>query len=219
MSDANTVKVWDPLVRIGHWLLVAGFVIAYASGDEFPQVHAFAGYLVAAVLIIRILWGFAGPAHARFRNFVRGPETTLTYLGEVAAHRDRRYLGHNPAGAAMIVALLLCLAAVTGSGLYLDLEQGDLGAPARAAVSNPIDTASSSRADNRDAAGTDHESDRKAQLSAWAEFHEVGANLALLLIAVHVAGVLHASREHHENLVRAMVTGQKRPLGEKDRSA
>ena len=108
MSDANTVKVWDPLVRIGHWLLVAGFVIAYASGDEFPQVHAFAGYLLAVVLGIRIVWGFAGPAHARFRNFVRGPATTLSYLGDVAAHRDRRYLGHNPAGAAMTMALLIC---------------------------------------------------------------------------------------------------------------
>ena len=75
-----------------------------------------AGYLLAAVLGIRIVWGFAGPAHARFRNFVRGPATTLSYLGDVAAHRDRRYLGHNPAGAAMIMALLICLAAVTGSG-------------------------------------------------------------------------------------------------------
>ena len=135
MSDANTVKVWDPLVRIGHWLLVAGFVIAYASGDEFPQVHAFAGYLVAAVLDIRIVWGFAGPAHARFRNFVRGPATTLSYLGDVAAHRDRRYLGHNPAGAAMIMALLICLAAVTGSGLYLDTAQ--LNSPGAARATGP----------------------------------------------------------------------------------
>ncbi len=218
MTDANTVKVWDPLVRIGHWLLVTGFVMAYASGDEFPQVHALAGYLVAAVLIIRILWGFAGPAHARFRDFVRGPATTLTYLGEVAAHRDRRYLGHNPAGAAMIVALLLCLAAVTGSGLYLDTAQPNPPAAARAAGPDPIDAATSG-AENRAAPGPGHESAQQALPSIWEDVHEVGANLALLLIALHVTGVLHASREHHENLVRAMVTGHKRPVDDKDRNA
>lgn len=219
MTDANTVKVWDPLVRIGHWLLVAGFVMAYASGDEFPQVHAFAGYLVAAVLIIRILWGFAGPAHARFRNFVRGPATTLSYLGEVAAHRDRRYLGHNPAGAAMTMALLVCLAAVTGSGLYLDTAQPNSPGAARATGPDPIDAATSAAAENRDVPGPGRESAQQALPSVVKDVHEVGANLALLLIALHVAGVLHASREHHENLVRAMVTGHKRPVDDEDRSA
>ncbi len=42
-----------------------------------------------------------------------------------------------------------------------------------------------------------------------AGLHEVSANAMLLVIVVHVAGVLSASFLHHENLVRAMLTGKK----------
>jgi cytochrome b len=42
------------------------------------------------------------------------------------------------------------------------------------------------------------------------EAHEVAANALMATIGVHVLGVLFSGWSHHENLVRAMLTGRKR---------
>jgi cytochrome b len=145
-----TVKVWDLFVRLFHWSLVALFVVAYATGDEVERVHIAAGYSIAALLALRIIWGFVGPRHARFRH-----------------------LGHNPAGGLMIVALIVMLAATCATG-YMMTTDAYWGAK-------------------------------------WVEeTHEVLANATVALIALHVLGVLVASFQHRENLVKAMVTGRKR---------
>jgi cytochrome b len=116
------VKVWDPFVRIFHWSLVASFVIAYATGDEIERVHVAAGYTIAGLLAARIIWGFVGPQHARFSNFVRPPREVLAYVRDVALLRAPRYIGHNPAGGAMIVALILALAGTCGTGYMMTTD-------------------------------------------------------------------------------------------------
>ncbi len=114
-----TVKVWDPFVRLFHWSLASLFVVAYATGDEIEQVHIAAGYTIAALIAVRIVWGFIGPHHARFASFVWSPRKVLGYLRDVALLRAPRYLGHNPAGGAMIIALLVALAGTCATGIMM----------------------------------------------------------------------------------------------------
>ncbi|OSQ45168.1 cytochrome b/b6 domain-containing protein [Thalassospira sp. MCCC 1A01428] len=113
---AATVKVWDPLVRIFHWSLVTCFAVAWLSADVIKNLHEWAGYTAAALIGFRLFWGLFGPHYARFSQFVRGPKTTLDYLRAIPGGKAERYLGHNPAGAAMIIALLACMALVATTG-------------------------------------------------------------------------------------------------------
>ena len=122
----KTVKVWDPLVRIFHWTVVVGVLangFVLASGKA---PHRYIGYIVAAALAVRIAWGFVGSVHARYSDFVAPPRVVLRHLGAVLARRDRRYVGHNPAGGAMILALisLLALTCLTGWMQGLDAFWG-----------------------------------------------------------------------------------------------
>ncbi|QAU47102.1 cytochrome b/b6 domain-containing protein [Bradyrhizobium guangzhouense] len=116
------VKVWDPFVRIFHWSLACLFVLAYATGDEIARVHIAAGYAIAGLLAIRIIWGFVGPRHARFSKFVRPPREVLAYLRDLALLRAPRYIGHNPAGGAMILALMIALAGTCATGYMMTTD-------------------------------------------------------------------------------------------------
>ena len=168
-----TVKVWDPFVRLFHWSLVALFVIAYVTGDEIEKVHIAAGYAIAGLLALRIVWGFIGPRHARFTDFVRSPREAHYYLRDALLLRARRYIGHNPAGGLMVIALIVMLAGTCATG-YLLTTDAYWGS------------------------------------EAMEEVHGALANATVALIVLHVLGVLVASFEHRENLVKAMVTGRKR---------
>src|SRR5215831_14450074 len=124
-SRPASTLVWDPLVRFGHWALVAAFAVAYLSGeDEADALHVWGGYIVGAILVLRVVWGFVGPHHARFSDFVRSPIVALAYFIDLLYGRARRYVGHSPAGGAMVIALLVCLAATVATGLIAYGEEG-----------------------------------------------------------------------------------------------
>lgn len=102
------VLIWDWPVRIGHWLLVGAFALAWITGDseEWRLVHAFAGGTVVGVVLFRLLWGFVGTRHARFASFVRGPQAVFDYVLGLLRGAESNDAGHNAAGGWAIVALL-----------------------------------------------------------------------------------------------------------------
>jgi cytochrome b len=168
-----TMRVWDPVVRVFHWSLVAAFATSWLTGDEVKSVHLASGYVIIGLLAVRLVWGLVGTKHARFSDFVHRPSTVLSYLRDVVRLKAARYLGHNPAGGAMILALLtgLAVACATGFMMTTDAYWG----------------------------------------VEWVEdVHEAAANILIILVGLHLAGVALASVEHRENLVKAMITGWKR---------
>jgi cytochrome b len=101
-ATSREIRVWDPALRIFHWTLAGGFAVAYLTEDEPQPVHIYAGYVVGALIAFRLLWGFVGPRHAHFSDFVRAPASVVAYLKDAVRLRAPRYVGHNPAGGAMI---------------------------------------------------------------------------------------------------------------------
>jgi cytochrome b len=181
------LRVWDPLVRLFHWSLAAGFTVAYVTEDDFLTLHVWAGYSILALIGFRVIWGFVGSQRARWSDFVKPPSQIRAYVADALHFRAARYIGHNPAGGAMVLALLLSLGAAGISGLLL------YGA---AEHSGPMAQLTS------DASASGAET--------LEEVHEWFANLSLFLVIFHLLGVAFSSFQHGENLVKAMITGDKR---------
>ncbi|WP_027484414.1 cytochrome b/b6 domain-containing protein [Rhodanobacter sp. OR87] len=122
-----TVKVWDPLVRVFHWSL-AGLFLANFFTEDGELVHRGIGYAVLVLLAVRFVWGWVGTRHARFADWVPGPHRVRDYLRARLAGRSQRQLGHNPAAAMMILALLagVLLVGVTG---WLQTTDAFFGTP------------------------------------------------------------------------------------------
>jgi len=116
------IRVWDPFVRAFHWALVLSFALAWLSSEDAEGLHAAAGYVAGALVAARVVWGFAGPRYARFSQFVRPPQTVAAYLRAVAEGSERRFIGHNPAGGAMIVVLMAALTATAATGWLLTTD-------------------------------------------------------------------------------------------------
>jgi cytochrome b len=117
-----TVRVWDPFVRLFHWSLLALFVCAFVTGDEIDWLHIRAGYAIAVLIALRIVWGFVGPRPARFSSFLRPPGEVVAFLRQSLRLGAPRHLGHNPAGGYMIVAMLGLLTYLSVTGMMLTTD-------------------------------------------------------------------------------------------------
>ncbi|MCJ8144705.1 cytochrome b/b6 domain-containing protein [Ancylobacter sp. A5.8] len=117
-----SVRVWDLVVRLFHWTVVTGCLLNLFVLDDGGLAHEVAGYAVAAALVIRVIWGFIGTRHARFADFVPGPRRLGAYLSALLKGREPRTLGHNPAGAVMMLVLMALLGGVSVTGWMMGLD-------------------------------------------------------------------------------------------------
>lgn len=120
--ESGQVKVWDLLVRVLHWSLVTGIALAWLTADDARRWHEAIGYVAVAVVTVRFIWGFAGPRYARFAQFVRRPRRVGRYAGQILHGTAPRYLGHNPLGGVMVLALLLTTLLVALSGWMMTTD-------------------------------------------------------------------------------------------------
>ena len=190
MTTYSDIKVWDIFVRIFHWGLVAAFFIAYLTEDDFMDLHSIAGYVVLGLIGLRLVWGLIGTRYARFSNFAYSPAAIKGFVKDTLRFRAKRYIGHNPAGGAMIFLLIISLVMTGFSGMVVYAGEDQAG-PLAGLL-----------------AGMSHD-----MTEVFEELHEFFANFTLFLVFVHVGGVIVESLLHHENLVRAMITGRKRAPG------
>lgn len=187
MTATHRIKVWDLLVRVFHWTLVVAFAVAYITEEDFLLLHTWAGYTVFGLILIRLIWGLIGPRYARFSDFVQPPREVIRFLKQTLRLRAKRYLGHNPAGGAMIVLLLISLIMTTLTGMAV-YAAGDNAGPLAAVFG----------------------SSSLFWQDIFEAVHEFFANFTLMLVFIHVAGVIVESLIHRENLIRAMFNGYKR---------
>lgn len=220
MTDER-VKVWDIAIRVFHWSLVILFTVSYLSGEDDSMLHIYAGYGVTALIVFRILWGLVGTRYARFSDFIYGPKATLEYAKSLLSGKPHHYLGHNPLGGWMVVALLISLAGACWSGLeaYGAEGQGPLASGQGVFIQSVYAHGDKKHGDERkNSALANDENDEDGNNGNgenegdefWEEIHEAFVNLSLALVFLHIAGVVVSSTLHRENLVRAMITGYKK---------
>lgn len=182
---ANRIRVWDLPTRLFHWSLAAcivGLVITGYTGGSAMNWHARIGYAVLTLLLFRLVWGVVGGRWSRFSSFLYSPGSVVNYL-RGRPHPDH-LIGHNPLGAGSVFAMLAALLAQVATGLVGDDEISFTG---------PL---------NRFVQGS------KGLAATW--YHkQVGQWIVVGLVLLHIAAVLYYLFRRKDNLIRAMVDGDK----------
>ena len=182
--------VWDPFLRLFHWLLVVTFGVSWLTaelGVEYREYHFYSGYTALGLIVFRLLWGFFGTSYARFTHFLRGPRALVEYIRARVTSKPlpELYPGHNPLGALAVVVLLFLVGAQAITGLFADDDILYTG-PWREAVS----------------AATAND------LTAW---HHRIFDFLLAFVVLHVLAIALYKLRFDEPLTRAMVHGRKTP--------
>jgi cytochrome b len=176
------VEVWDLPIRLFHWSLVACLVALWATGEfGFMDLHEIVGVAVLILILFRVFWGFVGGEFARFASFVRGPNAVKAYLAAVLRWKLPKQLGHNPIGGWSALAMLAALWVQSAMGLFT-IDEARYAAPFTKYVS----------------VGT----------ARWfTDLHELGFNIILVLVGIHLAAIALYLVMFRKNLVSPMIRG------------
>ncbi len=181
------ILVWDAPTRIFHWLLVIAIVIAFVTGFVLPQwwldAHLSAGYTIIVLLVFRFIWAAFGSEYSRLGSFTYSASETLGHLRGVLLLSPRHYIGHNPAGAAMIFALAFLLCALVVTGLLIEGGEEKMG-PLAGLTTYAVGNVAKS-------------------------LHPMLVWILCVMVAGHIAGVVIESVLTRENLVVSMISGYK----------
>lgn len=186
LETRATTRVWDLPVRVFHWvlvLLVISQVVTATIGGNAMEYHAFGGFAILALVLFRILWGFAGGTHARFRDFVRGPAAVARYTHWLIKGTAPIHRGHNPLGGWSVVLMLVSLLVQAVTGLFAN-DDVMMEGPLAKLVSG----------------------DTSALFTA---IHDINAGILLTLILIHILAVLFYLLRRNQNLIGPMFTGRK----------
>ena len=186
MTENNKIPAWDIPTRLFHWvlvLLIANAYLTYEFGDVQMKWHMWNGYALLTLCLYRLIWGIVGSSTARFADFIKGPGAVIGYLASLKSDHPQKYLGHNPAGGLMILALLGLILTQGSMGLFTSDE---------ILVEGPLVFLTS---------------------SDWVTFagtlHRVGFWVIFGFAALHVAAAVFYLVVKKENLIKAMINGKK----------
>ncbi|MCW8835747.1 MAG: cytochrome b/b6 domain-containing protein, partial [Rhodospirillales bacterium] len=181
------IRVWDAPTRLFHWALVGLVAVSVYTGKTGGMAamdwHMRAGFAVLALVLFRIVWGFAGSRRSRFADFLRGPGAVIAHLRALIRRDPPHDHGHNPAGGWVVVVLLILLGVQAGTGLFANDDIFTEG-PLAASVAKSL-------------------SDRLTGI------HHLAGTALLVLIGLHVAAVAFYRLWRGEDLIRPMLTGRK----------
>ncbi len=182
----KSISVWDIPVRLFHWSLATSILFLFVTaqiGGNAMEWHKKIGFFVIGLIAFRVVWGFVGSYHARFKNFVRAPATVIAYAKKLFKKDGSHYLGHNPMGGLSVLALLAVVGFQTLTGLFSN-DDIMLEGPYASLVS-------------------------KAFSDQMTKLHHLNSDLILVLIGLHLSAIAFYAVFKKEQLVEAMLTGKK----------
>ncbi|MBT8767974.1 cytochrome b/b6 domain-containing protein [Metapseudomonas boanensis] len=118
--SSETLRLWDPLVRICHWILVAAFIGDYFLNEAGDGWHRWLGYAALAAVLVRLVWGFVGPRSARWVDFWPTPTRLARHLRVLVRGGHMHHLGHSPLGGLVMILMLLLMTGLGISGFLME---------------------------------------------------------------------------------------------------